>query len=233
MRVGEVTALRRYPVKSLRGEELDRLDVDGRGPVGDRLWALVDKQGKLASGKDSRRFRKVAGLLEHSSRLDGDVPVIEFATGNPVRGDDPEVGAAVQFIAGPGWGLAREDGTPHHDASPIHLVTSATLARLAEVVGSEVESQRLRPNIVVEVPDPPGYVEDGWVGRELAIGDVRLRVTERCERCVMVTHAQPGGLGHRPEVLKQIGRSNDVCAGVYADVVVPGTLALGAAVEAL
>ena len=134
-------------------------------------------------------------------------------------------------IAGPGWRLAREDGTPHHDASPIHLVTSATLARLAEVVGSKVESQRLRPNIVVEVPDPPGFVEDAWVGRELAIGDVRLRVTERCERCVMVTHAQPGGLGHRPEVLKQIGRSNDVCAGVYADVVVPGTLALGAAVE--
>jgi len=74
-------------------------------------------------------------------------------------------------------------------------------------------------------------VEDAWVGRELAIGAVRLRVTERCERCVMVTHAQPGGLSHRPEVLKEIGRSNDVCAGVYADVVVPGTLELGATVE--
>ena len=233
MSLGEVAALRRYPVKSLRGEELDRLEVDGRGPVGDRLWALVDERGKLASGKPTRRFRKVPGLLEHSSRLDGDVPVIEPTGADPVRGDGPEVDATVRHIAGPGWRLAREDGTPHHDASPIHLVTSATLARLAEVVGSEVESQRLRPNIVVDVPDPPGFVEDAWIGRELAIGDVRLRVTERCERCVMVTHAQPGGLGHRPEVLKQIGRSNDVCAGVYADVVVPGTLALGAAVEAV
>ena len=231
MSLGAVTALRRYPVKSLRGEDLERMEVDLRGPVGDRLWALVDEEGKLASGKPTSRFRKVAGLLEHSSRLDGDVPVIEPAAGEPVRGDDPEVGTAVQFIAGPGWRLAREDGTPHHDASPIHLVTTATLARLAEIVGSEVEWQRLRPNIVVEVPDSPGFVEDAWVGHELSIGAVRLRVAERCERCVMVNHAQPGGLDHRPEVLKRIGRGNDACAGVYADVMVPGTLELGAAVE--
>ena len=79
MTLGEVAALRRYPVKSLRGEELERLEVDGRGPVGDRLWALVDEQGKLASGKPTRRFRKVPGLLEHSSRLDGEVPVIELS----------------------------------------------------------------------------------------------------------------------------------------------------------
>ena len=228
MSLGTVVALRRYPVKSLRGEDLERMDVDLRGPVGDRLWALVDTDGKLASGKPTTRFRKVPGLLEHSSRMDGDVPVIEPAGGGPVRGDHPEVDAAVESIAGPGWRLAREDRTPHHDASPILLVTTATLARLAEVVGSEVESQRLRPSILVEVPDPPGFVEDAWVGRDLEIGAVRLRVTERCERCVMVTHAQPGGLSHRPEVLKQIGRSNDVCAGVYADVLVPGTLELGA-----
>ena len=233
MSLGEVAELRRYPVKSLQGEELERMEVDLRGPVGDRLWALVDEEGKLASGKPTSRFRKVAGLLEHSSRLDGEVPVIEPAGGDPVRADDPEVSAAVQLIAGRGWRLAREDRTPHHDASPIHLVTSATLARLTEMLGSRVESRRLRPNVVVEVPDPPGFVEDAWVGRELAIGDVRLRVTGRCERCVMVTHAQPGGLSHRPEVLKQIGRSNDVCAGVYADVIVPGTVALGAAVDAV
>lgn len=230
MSLGTVAALRRYPVKSLRGEDLERMEVDLRGPAGDRLWALVDEEGKLASGKPTRRFRKVAGLLEHSSRLDGDMPVIEPAGGEEVRGDDPGVATAVRFIAGPGWRLAREDRTPHHDASPIHLVTSATLARLTEVVGSEVESERLRPNIVVEVADPPGFVEDAWVGRELTIGDVRLRVVKRCERCVMVTHAQPGGLSHRPEVLERIGRSNDVCAGVYADVVVPGTLQKGAAV---
>ena len=233
MTLGTVTALRRYPVKSLRGEELERMEVDLRGPVGDRLWALVDDHGKLASGKNSGRFRKVAGLLEHSSRLDGDVPVVEPAAGDLVRGDHPDVGAAVQLIAGPGWRLAREDGTPHHDASPIHLVTSATLARLSEVVGFEVASQRLRPNIVVEVPGPAGFVEDAWVGMELAIGHVRLRVTERCERCVMVNHAQPGGMDHRPEVLKRIGRANETCAGVYAEVVAPGTLELGGVVEAV
>ena len=65
------------------------------------------------------------------------------------------------------------------------------------------------------------------------------------ERCVVTTHAQPGGkpdraqpaepaasqIAHRPEVLKQIGRSNEACAGVYADVLVPGTVELGATVR--
>jgi uncharacterized protein YcbX len=231
VKLGTVTELRRYPVKSLQGEQLQRMEVTARGAVGDRLWALVDEDGKLASGKDSSRFRKVAGLLEHSSRLDGDVPVIEPTSGAPVRGDDPALAAVVQFIAGPGWRLAREDGAPHHDASPIHLVTSATLARLTEVVGFEVPSRRLRPNIVVEVPDPAGFAEDAWVGGELLIGGARLRVTERCERCVMVNHAQPGGVEHRPQVLKQIGRYNDACAGVYADVVEAGTVELGAPVD--
>jgi len=230
MSLGTVTALRRYPVKSLRGEEMDEMEVDARGPVGDRLWALVDEHGKLASGKDHRRFRKVPGLLDHASRLDGGLPVIEPAAGEPIRGDDPALARAVQLIAGPGWRLAREAENPHHDASPIHLVTSASLAQLSGELGQEVESQRLRPNLMVEVPDPPGYVEDAWVGRELAVGGVRLSVVGRCERCVMVTHAQPGGLEHRPEVLKQVGRSNDVCVGVYADVLVPGTLHVGAAV---
>ena len=44
MSLGTVAALRRYPVKSLRGEDLDRMEVDERGPVGDRLWALVDER---------------------------------------------------------------------------------------------------------------------------------------------------------------------------------------------
>jgi uncharacterized protein len=233
MTLGTVSALRRYPVKSLRGEDLERMDLNARGPVGDRLWALVDEDGKLASGKPTARFRKVAGLLEHSARLDGDVPVIEPAGGDPVRGDDPGIDRAVALIAGPGWRLAREDGTPHHDASPVLLVTSASLALLTEEVGFEVDSRRLRPNVVVEVPDPPGFVEDAWVGMELAIGEVGLRVTERCERCVMVNHAQPGGMDHRPELLKRIGRANETCAGVYAEVMAPGTLELGAVVEAV
>src|SRR3954462_4492715 len=40
--VGRVRSLHRYPVKSMLGEDLDRVAVDRRGVVGDRAYALID-----------------------------------------------------------------------------------------------------------------------------------------------------------------------------------------------
>ena len=53
-----VAAIRRYPVKSMGGESLEHVELDARGLVGDRRYAVVDGDGKLSSGKDSRRFRR-------------------------------------------------------------------------------------------------------------------------------------------------------------------------------
>lgn len=194
-----VAGLWRYPVKSLGGEPLESVAVEARGVVGDRLWALVDADGKLASGKDSRRFRRLPGLLMHSAALVDGAPVIS---------------APLERIA-PGWELRRETATPHHDAAPIHLVTTTTLARL------EIEPDRLRPNLLLEGP----LDDDDLVGRTLAIGEVTLRVTDPTVRCVMVTQERPG-LAHVPELLKRIGP----LAGVYAEVLSPGTIARGAEV---
>ena len=58
-----VVELWRYPVKSLPGEAMDEVEVEERGVVGDRLYAVTDRQGKLGSGKTSRRFRRLDGAL--------------------------------------------------------------------------------------------------------------------------------------------------------------------------
>ena len=229
---GTVAALWRYPVKSLRGERLEALPLEPRGPVGDRLWALVDEDGKIASGKDSRRFRRVPDLLRHASRCDHGVPVLELADGRAVRADEPALAAAVAALAGPGWRLARERSVRHHDAAPVHVVTTATLAALTRPTGGVVEPDRLRPNILLDAGAEPGFPEDGWIGRRLAVGDAVLRIVERTERCVMTTHAQ-AGLPHRPRVLKGIGRANEACAGVYAEVLTPGTVRAGDAARLL
>ncbi len=220
-----VAALWRYPVKSLRGEPLETAAIEPRGVAGDRAWAFVDADGTLASGKDGRRFRRVPGLMMHASRYDGDVPVLELAGGRSVRADDPAIDDAVARLAGPSWRLAT--GGDYFDGAPIHLVTTSTLARVSEAAHGTVEPARLRPNIVLDTGDAAGFPEDGWIGRTLAIGDVRLRVVERTERCVMTTQAQDG-LPRRPAVLKAIGRANEACAGVYAEVVAAGTAAVGA-----
>jgi MOSC domain-containing protein YiiM len=156
--------------------------------------------------------------------------VLVLADGRQVAADNPGVHAVVSQIAGEEWHPAREQAVSHFDAGSVHLVTSATLARLSTATGATVEPKRLRPNILLQVSDLPGFIEDTWIGRELVIGCVRLRVTARVERCVMTNHSQTG-LRHRPEVLKAIGVENAACAGIYRDVVQPGTLTTGTSVS--
>jgi uncharacterized protein len=54
---GSVVALRRYPVKSMMGEELNAVEVSEVGLLGDRAYAIVDVSvGKIASAKNPRKW---------------------------------------------------------------------------------------------------------------------------------------------------------------------------------
>jgi uncharacterized protein len=213
----------RYPVKSLAGERLHRVTANRRGLDGDRLWALVDPDGGIASGKTTRRFRRVPGLLHHRSHLDGGEPVVTLADGRSARAGSAELDALVAEIAPPGWSLQREDRTPHLDAGPVHLITTATLSSLSEAAGETIPVERLRPNLLLEVDHTAPFPEDEWLGRTMLIGGVELRILDRTARCAMVGHAQSVLEGH-PTLLKIIGRINRACAGVYAEATIPGVL---------
>ena len=55
--VGSVTALWRYPVKSMMGEELNSSEVSDRGLLGDRQFAVVDRAtGKVGGAKNPRKW---------------------------------------------------------------------------------------------------------------------------------------------------------------------------------
>jgi uncharacterized protein YcbX len=127
---GRVVGLWRYPVKSLAGEGLETLEFDERGAKHDRLWALVDDQGGIASGKTTRRFRTVHGLLMHSSRLEGDVPAITLSDGRSALAGSAEAVRLVHEIAGRRWAIQREHAVRHFDEGGVHLLTTATLATL-------------------------------------------------------------------------------------------------------
>src|SRR5712692_8058986 len=58
--VGAVAGLWRYPVKSMQGEDLDQVSVSDRGFLGDRAYALIDKEsGKVGSAKNPRKWPKL------------------------------------------------------------------------------------------------------------------------------------------------------------------------------
>jgi uncharacterized protein len=220
MRVAELS---RYPVKSLGGERVTSVAVNERGVAGDRIWALTNTEGSIASGKATRRFRALPGLMRHRSHLDDDEPVITLADGRSARAGSPELDAVVAAIAPPGWSLQREASILHFDAGAVHVVTTATLATLSAAAGEPVRVERLRPNILLDTGHDAPFPEGEWLGRTLRIGNVELSIVDRTVRCVMVGHGQ-ARLEPRPKLLKTIGRANQASAGVYADVIAPGTL---------
>ncbi len=106
------------------------------------------------------------------------------------------------------------------DGAPVHLLTTATTDRLRELYPEgRFEARRFRPNLVVEPsPHVKDFVEDGWVGRTLRVGEeVRLKVSRPCGRCVMTTLAQ-GDLPSDMGVLRTAAHYNKARVGVYASV---------------
>jgi uncharacterized protein YcbX len=122
------------------------------------------------------------------------------------------------------------------DLFPISVLTTSTLTRLAELrPQSRFEPPRFRMNVIVDA-DAPGFPENDWVGREVALGaTTRLHIAKHDLRCVMTTLPQ-GELPNDPEVLRTMVQHNRIqgadgrlypCAGVYAVVGTPGTLRTG------
>ena len=230
---GTVCELWRYPVKSMLGERRERVWLDQRGVIGDRLYAVRDEAGKFGSGKTTRRFRRIPGLFRFRAVYEGDVPLLTFPDGTTLHGDDPTIHASLSAQLGLPVTLSREAEISHFDAGPLHLITTASMRALGRALSeATVDERRFRPNILVET-DAGGFPEDAWQGRDIAVGaQVRLRVVERTQRCVMVNLAQDE-LPYDPRILRTIARVNAICVGIYADVLTPGAIRIGDSIRLL
>ena len=86
--VGIVKGLYRYPVKSMLGESLQRLDFGRTGVIGDRAWALREKAGRLVTAK------RTTNMLDFSARFaDGTVNspvIITLPDGTTVQSNHPD-----------------------------------------------------------------------------------------------------------------------------------------------
>lgn len=222
----QVQALWQYPVKSLLGARCESLTLDERGVVGDRLYAVRDKDGKFGSGKSTRRFRRIDGLFELTASYDDGVPVIRFPDGGAMRGDDPAIHEALSGFLQEPVTLVREETVSHFDAGPVHIVTTSALAWLQDRLPErQIDPRRFRPNLVIDDVRDPTPDRD-WIGQALAVGAARLRILEPTERCAMVTFAQEE-LEQAPDVLRTITQEAGMLFGLYAEVVVPGEIKRG------
>ncbi|MFJ7589237.1 MOSC domain-containing protein [Streptomyces sp. NPDC097617] len=233
--VGVIERLWRYPIKSTGGERLCGAEVDERGLVGDRLYAVRDAEGRFGSGKNTRRLRRMDGLLHLSSRYPRHtpgpgLPELLDPHGNVVA--DPTAYLRA-FLGRDDVELAREGEVSHFDQLPLSILTTATLDWMRhEVPGVPVDERRFRPNLLVRTPPgTPPFVEDRWIGREARLGDtLRIEFLRASERCVMTNQAQQD-LPHSPLILRAIAAGHDNRLDMLARIVTPGTTRVGDVLE--
>jgi uncharacterized protein YcbX len=220
-----VHEIRRYPVKSMAGESLASVEIDARGLAGDRWFAVVDDEGKLASGKHSARFRRRDAVFDFASRTtDEGVQVSgrggEWAVGNAA------LDCTLSDAMGDPVRVLAEQAAPHQDAGQVSLVGTASLDWCREHLDVDADPRRIRPNLVIETGEP--FVEETWTG-VLTLGTARLRVVRRVPRCRMIDIAQEG-LPPEGRWLTSLSETREMCLAVYLEVVDPGTLSVGDAV---
>jgi uncharacterized protein YcbX len=202
-----VAELWRYPVKSLRGERLERATLLSDGLEGDRLVRLEDERGLLTARRKQRLVAVEAAVGDDGEALVEGADWRSMAVAERIRELAGEEARLVATVAG-----------PRFDGAPLLVCTDGALAALGE------DRRRFRPNIVVEGVE--GLGEREWIGRELAVGEARLIPVEPCKRCG-VTAIDPDTTEVHPDVLRHVNERFDGIMGVYCGVARPGTIAVG------
>lgn len=250
--MGTVVALWRYPVKSMQGQREESLALGAGGVAGDRAFGVLDlTTGTVISAKRDGR------LLSATARFAGDE--VEIGLADATYRPGPALDGALstwlerpcRLVAAAAHGPARyeipvdfEEKTPGVDSwegpagsfvdeSPLHLLTTAALTRVAaERPDLDWSVRRFRPNLLLDLgAADPG--DEQLVGRRLRIGGAELQVTKGCRRCVLTTRPQPAGIGRALDVLRHLHAAHENVLGVRAAVLVPGSVRAGDPVRLL
>ena len=253
--VGQVESLWRYPVKSMRGEQLQEAFVGFPGIYGDRLYAFrssaAPKGFPYLTGREQERMLLYRAAYRHPERMaqpsnlaeaeaiaPGLTPVyadpsdllvdVETPTGELLAIDDP------LLINGLREGirdvheltLLRSDRAMT-DCRPISLFSTQTVRQLSQELGTDVDKRRFRANVYVDLVADNASGEDEFVGRTLRIGAKAVIVgVDRDPRCKMIT-LDPDTAQANPVVMRQVARAHDGKAGIYGAVLVEGTIRPG------
>ncbi|MCX7175471.1 MAG: MOSC domain-containing protein [Proteobacteria bacterium] len=224
--VGRVIGLWRYPVKSMGGEALTEVDVSWHGLIGDRRWAFI-RNGATLSGFPWLTLRERGDMSHYHpsfvepARPDKSPLVVRTPASGILDIGDP---ALAEELYPSGVRLIKQDRGVF-DTFPLSLITTRTIARLAETVGTQLDVRRFRPNILVEATDEVDFPEDAWVGCVLRVGATRIRVDKRDGRCVVIT-IDPETAKRNPAILRAVASDRQGCLGVYGSTVEPGSIAL-------
>ena len=259
--VGRVESLWRYPVKSMRGEQLQEAFAGFPGVYGDRLYAFrssaAPKGFPYFTAREQEPMLRYRAVYRHSDRMamppnlaeaeaiepgltpsyaePADLMVdVETPSGEVLAIDDPRLVDVLSEGKRDGLALSLiRSERALTDCRPVSLISIQTSRQLSEDVGVEVDKRRFRANVYVDLAAGAGFGEDAWVGRRLRIGaKAELAVMDRDPRCKMIT-LDPDTAQANPEVIRCVAKGHDGKAGVYAAVLVEGAIRAGDAIVLL
>ena len=255
--IGKVDSLWRYPVKSMRGEELEELFAGFPGIYGDRVFAFRSsanhKGFPYLTARDQRRllqyrprFRfpdkaaRPINLIEAESKnansLSADlaelVVDVETPEGETLAIDDPALVEMLRANIDQKHEVTlMQSQRAMTDCRPISIFSLQSAQQLAEETGTQVDKRRFRANVYVDLTASKGFAENELVGRSVRIGPkVTIAILERDARCVIIT-LDPDTGEQAPAILKKVAQAHDGMAGVYGAVLVEGMLHKGDSVE--
>jgi len=237
--LGHISALFRYPIKSMAGERLDSAKIGWHGIEGDRRLAL-------------RRFvDRGAYPWLTASRLP------ELLLYQPIgRQNTPgePLPTHIRTPEGKEYSLGdeallKEIATRHgaelelmqlshgiFDEACVSAIALGTIGGIAREAGHDLDIRRFRPNLVIDTNGTNGaqpFEEDRWIGKLLEFGSEgtgpAISVTMRDLRCVMM-NLDPDTAEANADVMKTVIRLNENYAGIYGTVVRTGELRVGQAV---
>ena len=259
--LGNVESLWRYPVKSMRGEWLNQAFIGFAGVYGDRLFAFKSpdspKGMPYLTGREYHemllyqpQFREPEkatqppNLTEAESIEPGITPLyaemdelsvdVETPSGEVLAIDDPALAAGFKTRRGDAKDLTLlRSIRSMTDCRPVSLISVQTVERIGKGLGESLDKRRFRANIYLDLGSSGQISEDTLVGKTVSIGrKVVISILERDPRCAMIT-LDPDTAERNQAVLGEVSRAHAGMAGVYAAVLIEGTVRPGDEIKVL
>src|SRR6185295_4702142 len=165
VKIGEVEALYRYPVKSMTGETLDVANLGWHGLDGDRRLAFrrADDRGGFPWLTASKLPELILFAPQRrGSGASGDLPT------HVRTPEGQELAVFGQELAGE---VGRRHGSPVEmmhlnrgifDEASISVIASATVGEIGRLSGQPPDVRRFRPNILIASVRSVPFEEDEW-----------------------------------------------------------------------
>lgn len=238
MKVGTIKEIIRHPVKSFGGESVAETRLMPYGLYGDRSHAFLDtsRPGRFLTITQAPEMATFSACFSGKEQ-DNMFPavIIRMPDGSSVKWGDSRIREYLENLTG----VKTEQIQYSPKSVPLgpieeehlQLVSAASLKKLGEMLGREVDHRRFRPNIIIDIEGSVPFAEESWFGKKLIIGSggSAIRIKRHCERCQIIT-VDPEDAGKDASLLKMVAKERNNHFGIYASVLSTGLIRTGDAI---